>query len=165
MAKLIKTHNNIEFIKTEDNLELYYLRDENLTGTTINALARLGNFPVSTIRGAVKRLEDRGVISLKFVKVPTTQGAHMGAFILEHDIPEVLAELQKGRASKKTKAAAVDLMKKFIKRGERWQEMAKVNPAALAIESIRRITDPEEVKEVIRLAEAHFIAIRGYTAL
>lgn len=148
MAKLIRTHNSIDFIKTDDKLELYYFRDEDVTGTTIKGLARLGNLPISTLRDLVERLERGAVISLKTLEIPTAGGTQGGRLILENDIPKVLTELQKGRASKKTKAAAANLMKKLAQAGFRLGVLLEVDIVSLAKEVVSHTMDPQEIKGV-----------------
>lgn len=144
--------NNTKAIKTDDNLEFYYLPDEDLTGTTISGLARLGDFTLSTVQQVIKRLEHQGSISLKSVQVPTAGGVHMAALILENDIPEVLMELQNGKTSQKTKESAANLIQQFTQGGDRYQEMLENDPVALFKEVINRITDPREAKELSEAA-------------
>lgn len=145
----------------KDEVDIYYDVESNLTGTSINGLARLVGCNKQTIKNAAVKLN-----ATQDHKTHTGQGIQAVKLIPETLIPDVLNAIATGkRTSDQNKQKANRALSKLAQAGFRLMVLLEVAPDVVAKTAIAKIDNPEKAKQVSEYAEQHSKYLETYHGL
>jgi hypothetical protein len=126
-------------------VELTYSKELDKSGISVRGLARLVGCGFNTVHNAVQGANPDDVLEAEILTADGLQGAN---FILERGVIQVLETLMQGRHKAETKAAALNLYRKYAIAGFKLHTMLECAPERLKemVDAAQPIADADRLQ-------------------
>ena len=119
---------NLVRTQMADGVELIYLKDWDVAGTSISGLAKMLGCDAKTVSRACTSLTQTETVN---AEITTDAGLRSVTFILEKGVIQVLKTIRRSNCAQLTRDAAEDLYDKFAEAGFKLYAMYKAAPEEL----------------------------------